>query len=479
MAPHSSAARDLLTGRVSVRALVAALGLPPSGKTLAIGTEPDTLAPITSFMRGVHLLVRLGPAKKGLLKRSSAGEIVGSDAFNVALPADIDLCAVNIGLARTPDVFEELLGDRIHAALACDGIVVLPFVRDATDTALDALRIVDKRARENLQSFMRAHFDALTIDDAAPLQAFFKRNRGFAFLGWAPFTKRDVAKDAAAWLILRKRAAAHAPFGMPRSPRVDQFPKSDFEMFLRALKDKDVKLLPARRFARRYKLYSSRPMRRKGPARFGHAKFDIHGNMRRPLEIARIMHDVGYPGLFLMMQKHPINQGFFDAEETWDTLREMRDMGHEIGLHADVFHFIRVYGDLYKGMDAALEHMRKRGFKVRSMSLHGDSTAHIKSQRLHATDFFKPSFRRKIWEDFGVEFFSEVAFARKGRRIARASMLNVTDNGRSLEVCNVARQVKRFSGPTPFRIDAAWTREAAEILAQRPFVMLTHPQWYW
>jgi hypothetical protein len=215
------------------------------------------------------------------------------------------------------------------------------------------------------------------------------------------------------------------------------------------------------------------------------------------------MSKVGYPGLFLMMQEHPINQSFFDADETWDTLREMRDMGHEIGLHADVFHFIRVYGDLYKGIDAALENMRKRGFVVRSMSLHGDSTAHIKSERLHATDFFKPRFRRskwngkppageeylldhvgkysrrKIWTDFGIEFFSEVAFARRGRRISRVSMLNVTDNGRSLEVCNVSRDVKRFAGPEPFRIDKDWTEEAVEILTQRPFVMLTHPQWYW
>jgi hypothetical protein len=494
---------QLLGGRVPLRALTAELGLASLGRTLQIGIAANAaaLATIARSARGPHLAIEIGPARKGVLRAKASAELVGTDPFNVALPSGLDLCVVDLGAARTPEVVEELLYERILPALAQGGIVIASMVRDASEEALDALKVAEGPARKNLQSFLRHQFGGLEIATAGALQRKFDRYGGFEFLGWAPRSKRDAARDPCVWLILRKqRARSDRGRAFARTPRVDRFPKSDFERFLRTLKAEGIALLAARNFARRATMWAQTPRK---PAGFGHAKFDIHGNMRRPLEIARIMRDVGYPGLFLMMQRHPINQAFFDAPETWDTLRKMRDMGHEIGLHADVFHFIRVYGDLYTGLEAALAEMDKRGFQVRSLSLHGDSTAHIKSQRLQASDFFMPKFRRskwsgtppageeflaehvgkysrqKIWSDFGIEFFCEVAFTRRGLRIAKRPLLNVSDNARTLALGQVSKIAKHVAGPAQFRIDAGWTREALPILSRRPFLMLTHPQWYW
>jgi hypothetical protein len=303
--------------------------------------------------------------------------------------------------------------------------------------------------------------------------------------------------------LLRKRKAGAnaADRGFPRTRRVDQFPLSELAIFLRALKDRRIELLPVDKFAFRLKRYHATKERKKLP-RFGHVKFDIHGNMRRPLEIARLMHTMGIPGLFLMMQKHPINEAFYDSETTWETLREIRSLGHEIGLHADIFHFIRVYGDLYKGMEDALGQFRARGFAIRTVSLHGETAAHIKSQRLHAVDFFaKPQrglrwngtppkgeefladhvrkySRQTLWRDFGIEFFSELMFTRRGKPLNKSALVNVTDNSRSLEVHRLVEDVP-LKPSTPFRIDTDWAKEAAGVLARRPFLMLAHPQWYW
>lgn len=494
---------DMLSGNVRLSELVESIGLAALGKTLQIGTELTNraLAVVAQSTRGPHLAIEVGVASKKLASGHARAKTVGTDPFNVPLPQSLKLCVVDLGAANTPDVMEELLYERILPAMDDGGIVIAALVRDARDRALSSLKVPKGRARENLQGFLRNQFGALEIAGSEAFQKKFIRDGGFEFLGWAPLAGRHAAQDNRVWLILRKRrsgAGRGRAFG--RTARVDQFPKHDFEMFLRALKEKEIKLLSARKFARRYTQWWAKP---REAALFGHAKFDIHANMRRPLEIARIMSTVGYPGLFLMMQKHPLNQAFFDSDETWDTLRRMRDLGHEIGLHADVFHFIRVYGDLYTGLEAALGEMQKRGFTVRSMSLHGDSIAHIKSQRLHATDFFDPSFRRskwngkqpvgeeylaehvgrysraKIWDDFGVEFFSENVFTRRGLRIARRSLLAVSDNSRSMNVSRASRALKRYSGPAQFRIDRAWAREAAALLSRRPFVMLTHPQWYW
>ncbi len=433
------------------------------------------------------------------------------DPFVMELPAGIDLCVVAPGLARGPDVLEDLLYEQIYPALSDGGVVAVQFCRDATDDALRGMKVSHSRVRELLQSFLKNQFGVLALPDSSLLEQRFAHCAFFEFLGWAPRSKRAVSEDPIVWLVLRKRSAVPAKVGeanrkgLPRTPRQDQFPQSEFAGFLKSWRDAGISLFDVGEFSTRYEAYYDEDAGDlRAPERpFGHVKFDIHGNIRRALELARIMAAFDYQGLFLMMQRHPLNQDYYDAESTWDMLREIRDLGHEVGLHADIYHFIRSAGDFYTGLDAALTDMRKRGFAIRAASLHGDSTAHIKAERLQANDFFTEPFRRTKWSkrpphgeeflaehvnrysrtriatDFGLTYFSEVNFVRDGLLVNRAPMLNISDNARALEVCNWPKTSDRFVCPTPFRVQKEWAQKAVWMLTRRPFLALFHPQWYW
>jgi hypothetical protein len=285
------------------------------------------------------------------------------------------------------------------------------------------------------------------------------------------------------------------------------FRQKDLERFLVDLTQSGIKFLPVDKFARRYRKYFKRN-RRKAPKRpFGLLKFDIHNDIKRPLEIARMLSRIGVPGLFLMMPRHPLNESFYDQASTWESLLEIERLGHEVGLHADLFDLIATYGNLYEGLSEALKDMRGRGLTIRSATVHGDTRRHIKAVRMQGNDFFKEEFRRTKWTGrppkgeeffakhvrryshrqiarrFGLEYFAEVKFLRNGRKLADKPMLYLSDNRRSLEIRNVPRNRKRVRRKPlvcekPFSITPEFTALAISVLRKRPFLTLLHPQWY-
>ncbi len=283
-----------------------------------------------------------------------------------------------------------------------------------------------------------------------------------------------------------------------------EFLQSELRAFLAALKAGGIAFLPVDRFAERYAAYyATDPRAGRPPGEpFGMIKLDIHRNIERPLELARMLAELGIPALFLMMPRHPFTEAYYDKPRTWDILREIRGLGHEIGLHPDLFHLIRVHGDLYKGLGAALDDVRKRGFEIRTATVHGDTRAHIKACRLQANDFFTEEFRRSKWNgrapegeeyladhvrkyshktiarDLGIEYFAEVNFVRRGEIVNDESMLYLSDNKRALELRNIPGRAENYSAPVQFRIAPEFTRDAAAILKERPFLALFHPQWY-
>jgi hypothetical protein len=281
------------------------------------------------------------------------------------------------------------------------------------------------------------------------------------------------------------------------------FHRDDLKQFLQALTASGIKFLAVDEFARRYAKYSARNTGRPPKKPYGLLKFDIHNDIKRPLEMARMLHEIGLPGLFLMMPRHPMNEGFYDHKRTWEILREIQSLGHEVGLHADVFDLIATYGDLYKGLKASVDDLRGRGLTIRSATVHGDTRKHIKAVRMQANDFFKEGYRRTKWngnppkgqefyaqhvrcyshrriaEECGLEYFAEVKFLEKGSAIARKQMLYLSDNRRSLEIRNVAgRRRKNLVCEKEFAITPEFTAAAIEALKQRPFLSLLHPQWY-
>jgi hypothetical protein len=292
-----------------------------------------------------------------------------------------------------------------------------------------------------------------------------------------------------------------------RFKSVEQFQQREFAPFVDAVRAAGIELLAIDEFTRRYEAYYVTPLKegRRSDAYFGHFKFDIHGDIVRPVEMARTLSRTGTRGLFLIMHRHPLNEAWYGTAQMWDALREIRDLGHEIGLHADPFHLITTHQDLFDGIEAALGEFRDHGFPVRTMTLHGDSRPHIKARKLQANDFFADEFRgskwdgiapvgqemlaehvqkykhRRLYRRLGIEYVADVHLVEHGNLVVRGSMMYLSDNQRRFRIANIERKLAPggvVESPEQFRITPEFTAEATRVLVQRPFLALFHPQWY-
>jgi hypothetical protein len=318
---------------------------------------------------------------------------------------------------------------------------------------------------------------------------------------WNSFRKGSKAAGGGESPKLGAKAAI-----LRRFKRVEQFQQREFAPFVDAVRAAGIELLPIDEFTQRYEAYYAMPLAkgRRSAAGFGHFKFDIHGDIVRPVEMARILNRTGTRALFLIMHRHQLNEAWHGTAQMWEALAEIRSLGHEIGLHADPFHLITTHRDLYDGIEAALGEFRARGFAMRTMTLHGDSRLHIKACKLQANDFFAEEFRgskwdgtppvgqemlaehvrkykhKKLYRKLGIEYVADVHLVERGELIVRGSMMYLSDNQRRLRIGNIERKLHGgvLEAPALFTITPEFAAEAAKILVQRPFIALFHPQWY-
>jgi hypothetical protein len=267
-----------------------------------------------------------------------------------------------------------------------------------------------------------------------------------------------------------------------------------------ALKEANIETETTKRFARRLGKEDGRI--KEG---YGLLRFDIHGNVERPLRVAGALSGLGLHGLFLTMHRHPVNETIYDAPSTWEALKRISELGHEVGLHFDPFYLIRAHGDLYKGVGEAANQLTARGFKIQTASVHGDTRAHIKAVGLQANDFFAEGYRQTKWngqapkdeeflvdhvkkyslakiaEDCGIKFFVESNFAHMGQLVTETAPAYLSDNRRQLRINNLPGgdgNGTLLAAPEPLRISPEFAREVAMALKTRPFLALIHPQWY-
>ncbi len=324
-------------------------------------------------------------------------------------------------------------------------------------------------------------------------------------------TAAAVCRKSRVWNSLRngpkKNAADAATTILRRIAGSEQFQQSEFNAFLHATQEAGIALLPIDEFATRYSAYyDAQPQAAKRKdARFGHIKFDIHGDIARPVEMARILNRAGVHGLFLIMHRHALNDSWYGSAQMWNALKEIRDLGHEIGLHADPFHLITTYNDLYTGLESALAEFRAQGYPMRAMTLHGDSRPHIKARKLQANDFFADEFRKSKWDGIapegqevlaehvrqykhrrlyrklGIEYVADVNLVKEGKLIVRESMMYLSDNQRRLRIGHVQKRIVpsgTLEAPELFSISPEFIAQAVPVLVRRPFLALFHPQWF-
>jgi len=314
--------------------------------------------------------------------------------------------------------------------------------------------------------------------------------------------RRAVGKDAAT-----PKAVSATTQILRKFTGVEQFEQREFKAFVQGLQQAGIAFLPIDEFVERYGAYYDRHsgLSPGKNAEFGHLKFDIHGDIARPVEIARILNALGVRGLFLAMHRHALNEDWYGTPRMWDAFKEIRDLGHEIGLHADPFHLITAHNDLYEGISNAREDFLKNGFEIRVVTLHGDSRAHIKKHRLQANDFFADEYRKSKWDGVapegqemlaehvgqykhkrlyrkcGIEYVADVNLVHQGKLIVQSPMMYLSDNQRRLRIGHVEGMPKpdrTVEAPELFRITPEFTARAASVLAKRPFLALFHPQWY-
>jgi hypothetical protein len=472
-------------------ALLESAGLKRGIRALQLGrASPNTqrqldplLGAYSSDVTRIELQVPDGQAAAG---------VQHGDPFNMQLPDGIGLCVVTLALSRQPDVFEELISDHVAPIMQPGGVVIVQFCRDASEAALGALK-ASNESRTALQSFMRDQFGSATLRDPSPLLNRFSRDAVYEFVGWAPRTGQP--NEPLVWLALRRRAPGQGTRAFPRTDRANRYPLRQLRSLVEELKNANVEFLPVDAFADR--------IARAPGSSFAHLKLDLHRQIHRPLEVGRVLSEEGVRALVLMMPRHPFNEAFFDQPHTWDILRAMRDGGHEVGLHLDVFHLIRAFGDLYKGMEAAVNDFRKQGFEVRAATLHGDTRKHVVERGMVREDFFEEDAPRSVWdgkppegeamladhvrrysyralaEKFGITYLAEEWFRTNGVLADGVPMTYLTDNNRALEVRNLRDAPARIVAPDQFRIEPEFARTLADRLRGQPFLALFHPQWFW
>jgi hypothetical protein len=469
-------------------------------------TEPglSALLETAGVRRGVRVLL-LGRMSANARRQldpvlaahaASVIAIDDGDPFNAPLPGGIGLCVVTLPVARMPDVFEELIYDQLADVLAARGILLIQFSRDASDAALDALKVSHPQTRMVLQEFSHAHFGTLTLNEPSPLIRRFANDGAYEFFGWASRSQRPATGEPVVWLVLRRKADAGQARGFERTDRSDRYPLRHVQALMRELIGAGISLVSVDRFAQDG-VAAGKPC--------GLLKFDLHRQIHRPIEVAHMLTDAHVSALFLMMPRHPFNEAFFDEASTWHTLDAIRGGGHEIGLHLDVFHLIRAFGDLYAGTEAAVADFRKRGFDIRAATLHGDTRRHIVERGMVREDFFEEDAARSAWdgrpplgeetladhvrrysyrtlaERCGIRYLAEERFRMDGRLVREKPLVYLSDNSRSIAVRNIpaGEGTTSLTAPRPFRIEAEFSRNVARTLSVHPFLALLHPQWIW
>jgi hypothetical protein len=422
---------------------------------------------------------------------AAESEKVAGDPFTIDLPNDLGLCFVTMALSRIPDTFEELLFERLRVAIRPGGIVALQFCRDASEDALEKLKL-HANVRVLLHDFLQAHFgkDVVSAKDIA---AKFEGDGSFEFLSLASRTNRPAEEEALVWVLLRRRKSGDQSLtAFARTPRTDRFAQAELGALVSTLEKSGIAFEPVDRFAERLK---------GPPGAFGLVKLDIHHSIRRALEVGRILKQQNVHGLYLMMHRHALSADYYDAPYTWEVLRELAGMGHEIGLHLDPFHMIREYGDLYKGVGAALTDMRGRGLAIRAATLHGDTSVHLRARKLFAYDFFAEMKFRSTWdgeppssepvfvehvgrysfktlaEQYGLRWFAEANFVADGAVLSSQPLAYLSDNRKTIALLNTPNG--EINDATPFHISDDFAARAAEALKTQPFLALFHPQWMW
>jgi len=116
-------------------------------------------------------------------------------------------------------------------------------------------------------------------------------------------------------------------------------------------------------------------------------KHDIHGDVSISLRIAKLEKDMGIKATYFCLHQHPLMQSIYDKPETWEMLRDIQLLGHEVALHVDPFILIQQYGNVNVGVTRELVKFYSEHIAIRGANCHGN-TSFSKSLNFNPRMFF-------------------------------------------------------------------------------------------
>ncbi|MFI4997584.1 MAG: hypothetical protein ACHQAQ_17600 [Hyphomicrobiales bacterium] len=223
-------------------------------------------------------------------------------------------------------------------------------------------------------------------------------------------------------------------------------------------------------------------------------KHDIHHDLVNTQLIARAEAEAGIRSSFFMMPRHRINQKYFDRPETFEVLRKIQELGHQVGLHIDGFAMIEEFGDLYRGVEAARSLFSKEGIELKIANTHGNSSYQARL-KLETVAFFKELAERpgaeplrcedKFWlehyaryrlSQMGFELWADTLLWTRQHGLTRCDYY-VTDNSTRIKAGDLSTGAFEVVGPK-FKISGPLKRRMIKNIKKGSCIWLIHPQFF-
>lgn len=156
-------------------------------------------------------------------------------------------------------------------------------------------------------------------------------------------------------------------------------------------------------------------------------KHDIHGlNLDKLVDFAKREKDMGILGTYYFMPSgHPVTIKHYDFEAQIDAMKEIKAMGHELGLHIDpYFQIFQKEKPLSLVMRDILDEFLKAGIELKYANMHGNSRHKHMDNNGYGTSFdlFAEVGRQQDYPTLGD-------VPKESAELIRANRINLADFG--------------------------------------------------
>ncbi len=225
-------------------------------------------------------------------------------------------------------------------------------------------------------------------------------------------------------------------------------------------------------------------------------KHDIHSDMRRTLNFAKMESDLEIQSVYFAMPSHKLTVTYFGSDYMWGVYDEIVNMGHELALHLDLHDLIIRYGDIENGIIETIKLFESNGFQIETANLHGNSTlrklygspkAFLKKRNRdseslsHIYPICDESFNKYyasvslegLAQRYGIYNWVDTAFFREGEK--QNVLCYCSDNSGSIKLgCAGSNKVES----TDYIIESDTSAQIARHCKNVASLFLLHPQYY-